>query len=87
MKIHLIAIGGKVMHNLALELASQGHEISGSDDEIYDPARTRLSTAKLLPIEVGWDKRRISHNLDLIILGMHAHNDNPELIEGQKTRD
>lgn len=84
MRIHLIAIGGKVMHNLALELQAQGHHVSGSDDEIYDPARGRLEEAGLLPEFIGWDSERITTDIDEIILGMHAHLDNPELIRAQE---
>ncbi len=83
MRIHLIAIGGKVMHNLALELAAQGHTVSGSDDEIYDPARSRLDAAGLLP-EEGWNPDRITSDIDLIVLGMHAHLDNPELAKAKE---
>ncbi|MCB0684467.1 MAG: hypothetical protein KDC32_26670, partial [Saprospiraceae bacterium] len=79
MRIHLIAIGGSAMHNLALALAREGHSVSGSDDEIYNPARDRLAAYGLLPAQIGWDPERISADLDLVILGMHAHRDNPEL--------
>jgi UDP-N-acetylmuramate: L-alanyl-gamma-D-glutamyl-meso-diaminopimelate ligase len=78
-RIHLIAIGGSAMHNLALELNARGHQISGSDDQIFEPARARLKAADLLPEEEGWFPDRIDDGLDLIILGMHAHADNPEL--------
>ena len=84
MRIHLIAIGGAVMHNLALELHAQGNQVSGSDDEIYDPARTRLEAAGLLPEQVGWDENLIDTTIDLIILGMHAKLDNPELVKAQR---
>ena len=67
------------MHNLALALAREGHSVSGSDDEIYNPARDRLAAYGLLPTPFGWDPERISADLDLVILGMHAHRDNPEL--------
>lgn len=67
------------MHNLALALAREGHSVSGSDDEIYNPARDRLAAYGLLPAQIGWDPERISADLDLVILGMHAHRDNPEL--------
>lgn len=79
MRIHLIAIGGAVMHNLALALQQNGHVVSGSDDEIYDPARTRLSKVGLLPSENGWYPEKITPELDLVILGMHARPGNPEL--------
>lgn len=79
MRIHLIAIGGAAMHNLALALAAQGHHVSGSDDEIFEPSRSRLEKAGLLPAQMGWDEKRITENLDAIILGMHARKDNPEL--------
>ncbi|NNF32897.1 MAG: peptidoglycan synthetase [Saprospiraceae bacterium] len=78
-KIHFIAIGGKAMHNLALALCQKGYQITGSDDEIYDPSLTRLKDAGLLPEEMGWDPARITEDIDVIILGMHARSDNPEL--------
>ncbi len=83
MKIHLIAIGGAVMHNLAIALRAAGHKITGSDDEIYNPARERLENAGLLPENLGWFPEKISEDLDLVILGMHARRDNPELVAAQ----
>lgn len=80
MRIHLIAIGGSVMHNLAISLQKAGHSVSGSDDEIYDPAKTRLDQHGLLPGKFGWDKRQIGAEIDLVILGMHARKDNVELL-------
>ena len=79
MKIHLIAIGGAVMHNLAIALKNNGHEVTGSDDEINSPSRERLAEKGLLPPESGWFPDKISKNIDLVILGMHARKDNPEL--------
>jgi len=67
------------MHNLALELHRQGHEISGSDDEIYEPSRSRLENAGLLPAGMGWFPEKITEDIDTIIVGMHARLDNPEL--------
>jgi UDP-N-acetylmuramate: L-alanyl-gamma-D-glutamyl-meso-diaminopimelate ligase len=81
---HFIAIGGAAMHNLALALQQQGHTITGSDDEIYDPARTRLAQAGLLPAEMGWFPDRLHAGLDAVILGMHARADNPELARAQE---
>ncbi|MCX7649250.1 MAG: Mur ligase domain-containing protein [Flavobacteriales bacterium] len=82
MRIHIIAIGGAIMHALALELQNMGHLVSGSDDQIFDPARSRLDEAGLLP-EEGWFEDRITGDLDLVILGMHARKDNPELQKAQ----
>ena len=79
MHIHFISIGGAVMHNLAIALKKNGHRITGSDDEIYDPARTRLKNEGLLPTSDGWFDSNIRADIDLIILGMHAKADNPEL--------
>lgn len=79
MNVHFIAIGGSVMHNLAIALHQLGHKVSGSDDEIYDPARTRLQALGLLPATVGWDASRIHAGLDAVIVGMHAKEGNPEL--------
>lgn len=78
-KIHLIAIGGAVMHNVALALLENGHEVSGSDDQIYEPARSRLAAAGILPQQDGWFPDRIPLDVDFAILGMHAKADNPEL--------
>ncbi|MCP9767709.1 peptidoglycan synthetase [Lacihabitans sp. LS3-19] len=78
--VHFIAIGGAVMHNLALALHQKGYEVSGSDDEIYEPAKSRLEKAGILPKEYGWFPEKISADLDAIILGMHARKDNPELL-------
>ena len=79
MKIHLIAIGGSAMHNLSIALKEKGYEVSGSDDEIFEPSRSRLQRHGLLPPDIGWDARRIHDGLDAVILGMHARADNPEL--------
>ncbi|BDD09579.1 peptidoglycan synthetase [Fulvitalea axinellae] len=77
--IHMIAIGGSAMHNLALALQKNGFNITGSDDKIYEPSRTRLAEAGILPETEGWDPSRISEDTDLVILGMHAKEGNPEL--------
>ncbi|MFC5410929.1 UDP-N-acetylmuramate--L-alanine ligase [Larkinella bovis] len=82
--IHFISIGGSVMHNLAIALHQQGHHITGSDDDLYDPARTRLEQYGLLPAQLGWHPEVIHAGLDAVILGMHARVDNPEL---QKARE
>jgi len=79
MKVHFIAIGGSIMHSLAIALKRQGHEVSGSDDHIFDPARTRLVENGLLPDADGWQTDRIHPELDAVILGMHAFEDNAEL--------
>lgn len=79
MKVHLIAIGGAVMHNLALALHNLGNEVTGSDDEINSPSKERLLERGLLPAEMGWFPEKITEDIDLIILGMHAKQDNPEL--------
>jgi len=83
-RYHFIAIGGAVMHNLALELHALGHSVQGSDDEIFDPARTRLAQAGLLPEAFGWFPERIDASIDAVILGMHARIDNPELLKAQE---
>jgi UDP-N-acetylmuramate: L-alanyl-gamma-D-glutamyl-meso-diaminopimelate ligase len=78
--IHFIAIGGAIMHQLALALQRQGYVVSGSDDEITDPAKSNLAAKGLLPQEFGWHPEKITHALDAIVLGMHAKADNPELL-------
>jgi UDP-N-acetylmuramate: L-alanyl-gamma-D-glutamyl-meso-diaminopimelate ligase len=84
MKIHLIAIGGSAMHNLALALHEKGYNVTGSDDEIFEPSRTRLAKAGILPPKMGWFPEKITSDIDSIILGMHATDDNPELIKARK---
>ena len=84
-RIHFIAIGGAAMHNLALAVAAKpGYIVSGSDDEIFDPALTHLRQAGLLPDHLGWDPERITPDIDAVILGMHAREDNPELIRARE---
>lgn len=84
MQIHFIAIGGAAMHNLALALHKKGHTVTGSDDEIFEPSKSRLEKAGLLPPVVGWFPEKIHRDLDAVILGMHARSDNPELIRAQE---
>jgi UDP-N-acetylmuramate: L-alanyl-gamma-D-glutamyl-meso-diaminopimelate ligase len=83
--IHFIAIGGAAMHNLALAVASKaGYRVTGSDDEIFDPALSHLREAGLLPDEMGWHPERITKDINAIILGMHAREDNPELVRARE---
>jgi UDP-N-acetylmuramate: L-alanyl-gamma-D-glutamyl-meso-diaminopimelate ligase len=84
MNIHFIAIGGAAMHNLALALHLKGDAITGSDDEIFDPSKSRLSAYGILPKAFGWFPEKITAKLDAIVLGMHAKADNPELLKAQK---
>ncbi len=84
MKIHFIAIGGSAMHNLAIALQQKGYQITGSDDTIHDPSKTRLANKGLLPNEFGWFPEKITADLDAVILGMHAKKDNPELLKAQE---
>ena len=84
MKIHLIAIGGSAMHNIALALNEKGFEVTGSDDAIFNPSKSRLENAGLLPKKMGWFPEKITEDIDAIILGMHARIDNPELKKAQE---
>ena len=84
MNIHFIAIGGSAMHNLAMALDEKGYEITGSDDAIFEPSKSRLNKRGLLPKEFGWYVEKITNNLDAVILGMHAKPDNPELKRAQE---
>ncbi len=83
-RIHLIAIGGSIMHNLALALYHKGLTVTGSDDEIVEPARSRLATAGILPDQEGWFPEKLDTGIDAVILGMHARPDNPELLRAQE---
>ncbi len=84
MRIHFIAIGGAAMHNLAIALHKKGYLVTGSDDEIFEPSRSRLEKYDLLPKKYGWFPDEIGSYIDIIILGMHARIDNPELIRAQE---
>ena len=84
MNIHFIAIGGSAMHNLAIALHNKGYLVTGSDDTIHDPSKSRLEKKGLLPKEFGWFPEKITEQLDVIILGMHAKKDNPELLQAQE---
>jgi UDP-N-acetylmuramate: L-alanyl-gamma-D-glutamyl-meso-diaminopimelate ligase len=80
MRVHFIAIGGSAMHNLAIALNRKGYFVTGSDDEIFEPSRSRLEKEGVLPEKMGWNSERINTSLDAVILGMHAREDNPELL-------
>lgn len=84
MRVHFIAIGGSAMHNLAIALHKKGYRVTGSDDEIFEPSKSRLARYGLLPATEGWDPGRITSDLDAILLGMHAKADNPELIRAKE---
>jgi UDP-N-acetylmuramate: L-alanyl-gamma-D-glutamyl-meso-diaminopimelate ligase len=84
MRVHFIAIGGSAMHNLAIALNRKGIQVSGSDDEIFEPSRTRLDKEGILPANIGWDVSKIHAELDAVILGMHAREDNPELLKAKE---
>ncbi|MCB0736557.1 MAG: peptidoglycan synthetase [Bacteroidetes bacterium] len=84
MRIHLIACGGAVMHNMAIALHKKGHQVTGSDDVIFDPAKSRLERLGLLPTTVGWNAENITSDIEAVILGMHAKADNPELLKAQE---
>ena len=84
MRVHFIAIGGAAMHNLAIALQDKGYHVTGSDDVIYDPSKSRLETRGLLPEIYGWFPEKISPDIDAIVLGMHAKIDNPELLRAQE---
>ncbi len=84
MKVHFIAIGGSAMHNLAIALHKNGYEVSGSDDEIFEPSKSKLAKYGLLPENEGWNESLIHQGLDAVIVGMHARADNPELLRAQQ---
>jgi UDP-N-acetylmuramate: L-alanyl-gamma-D-glutamyl-meso-diaminopimelate ligase len=83
MRVHFIAIGGAVMHNLAIALHKKGYIVTGSDDEIFEPSKSRLAEYGLLPEKYGWYPEKIDRGLDVIVLGMHAKADNPELLRAK----
>lgn len=84
MKVHFIAIGGSAMHNLAIALVKKGYQVTGSDDEIFEPSKSRLKKYGILPETEGWNPDKIMNDLDAIILGMHARADNPELLKAKE---
>ena len=84
MRVHFIAIGGAVMHNLAIALHKKGYKITGSDDEITEPSKSCLEKLGLLPEKMGWYPEKLSKDIDAVILGMHARLDNPELVRAQE---
>jgi UDP-N-acetylmuramate: L-alanyl-gamma-D-glutamyl-meso-diaminopimelate ligase len=84
MKVHFIAIGGSAMHNLAIALSRKGVSVTGSDDEIFEPSYSRLKNQGILPTEIGWNVSNITSELSAVILGMHAREDNPELLKAKE---
>src|SRR5512133_3318343 len=84
MRVHFIAVGGAVMHNLAIALHKKGYRVTGSDDEIYEPSKSRLLKYGLLPEKTGWSPGIITADIDTVIVGMHARADNPELLRAKE---
>ena len=84
MRTHFIAIGGSAMHNLALALHNKGYQVTGSDDAIFEPSKSRLDKKGILPAELGWFPEKINQDIEAVILGMHAKADNPELLKAQE---
>ncbi len=84
MRVHFIAIGGSAMHNLAIALHQKRYQVTGSDDAIFEPSKSRLAKYGLLPNATGWNAEKITTDLDAVILGMHAKADNPELLKAQE---
>ncbi|WP_274473821.1 UDP-N-acetylmuramate--L-alanine ligase [Mangrovimonas aestuarii] len=84
MNVHFIAIGGSAMHNLALALQEKGYQVTGSDDTIFEPSKSRLHAKGILPEHFGWFPEKITSDLDAVVLGMHAKADNPELLKAQE---
>ena len=84
MRTHFIAIGGSAMHNLALALHNKGYQVTGSDDAIFEPSKSRLDKKGILPAELGWFPEKITQDIQAVILGMHAKADNPELLKAQE---
>jgi UDP-N-acetylmuramate: L-alanyl-gamma-D-glutamyl-meso-diaminopimelate ligase len=83
-RLHFIAIGGSAMHNLALALHNKGYQVTGSDDAIFEPSKTRLAKKGILPAAMGWFPKKITQDIEAVILGMHAKADNPELLKAQE---
>src|ERR1700712_3126766 len=86
MNIHFIAIGGSIMHQLAITLQLKGNTVTGSDDEIFEPAKTSLEKAGMMPESPGWFPQKITANINAVILGMHAKEDNPELLKARELK-
>lgn len=84
MNIHFIAIGGSAMHNMAIAMHKKGFKVTGSDDEIVEPSKSRLEKCGLLPLKMGWNTTNIHEKIDAVILGMHARADNPELLKAKE---
>jgi len=84
MQVHFIAIGGSAMHNLAIALSRKGYNVTGSDDEIVEPSKSRLDLEGILPLEIGWNEANIHSDLGAVILGMHAREDNIELLKAKE---
>ena len=79
MRVHFISIGGSVMHQLAIALKKKGYNVTGTDDEIFEPSKNNLEKEGLLPETMGWNLGLITPDIEAVILGMHAKNDNPEI--------
>ncbi len=84
MRIHCISHWWRVTSSLAIQLKLLWHDVTGHDDEIYEPSRSALATHGLLADTDGRDPDSITSDIDMIVLGMHAMADNFELLRAQE---
>ena len=77
--IHFIAIGGPVMHDLAILLKRRGSVVTGSDIKVEGVSKSKLRDNNLLPTALGWFPDKIHGGLQTIVIGPEVTRDNPEL--------
>jgi UDP-N-acetylmuramate: L-alanyl-gamma-D-glutamyl-meso-diaminopimelate ligase len=77
-RIHLIGICGTAMATLAALLRQRGHDVRGSDQNIYPPMSDFLA-AEGIPTLTGYSAEHITPDIDLVVVGNAISRGNPEL--------
>jgi UDP-N-acetylmuramate: L-alanyl-gamma-D-glutamyl-meso-diaminopimelate ligase len=80
MHYHLIGICGTAMASLAGMLQARGHQVTGSDANVYPPMSTMLESLGI-PVRQGYDASHLTPTPDCVIIGNAIPRGNPEVEE------
>jgi UDP-N-acetylmuramate: L-alanyl-gamma-D-glutamyl-meso-diaminopimelate ligase len=79
-RIHLIGVCGTAMATLAALLKSRGHDVRGSDQNVYPPMSDFLEEQGIATLQ-GYRAEHITADIDLVVVGNAISRGNPELEE------
>ncbi len=78
MKIHFIGVGGTAMATLAALLKQQGHDVQGSDEQVYPPMSDFLEAERIHTF-TGYSADHLDGSIDMVVVGNAISRGNAEL--------